>query len=104
MKANQKMKINMYNNDNRTPVTWRYVKLHPEIQKEIDKMNHAETIMKSTFEDELKQIRRHKKSCCNRRKSKIPDSVKNALEGMALATILLAWVVALIAGFIMITK
>ena len=60
--------------------------------------------MKTTFDDELAQIRRHKKSCCNRRKSKIPESVKNILEGMALATILVAWIVILIAGFIMITK
>jgi len=79
-------------------------KLHHELQKEINTMNHAENIMKSTFEDELAQIRRHKKSCCNRRKSKMPEGIKNALEGIAIATIMLAWVVAIICGFIMITK
>jgi hypothetical protein len=104
MKANQKMKINMYNNDNRTPVTWRYVKLHPELEKEINRMNQAETIMKSTFEDELAQIRRHKKSCCNRRRSKVPEGIKNALEGIAIATMLVAWIVILITGFVIMTK
>jgi hypothetical protein len=60
--------------------------------------------MKSTFEDELAQIRRHKKSCCNRRRSKISEPIKNALEGIAIATMLLAWIVILITGFIMMTK
>jgi len=67
-------------------------------------MNHAENIMKSTFEDELAYIRRHKKSCCNRRKSKMPESVRNLLEGIAIAMILAAWVIIIMAGFILITK
>jgi len=67
-------------------------KLHPELQKEIDKMNHAETIMKSTFDDELKQIRRHRKSCCNRKRSHIPDAISEVLTGIALISIVTAWI------------
>ena len=67
-------------------------KLHPELQKEIDKMNHAETIMKSTFDDELSQIRRHRKSCCNRKRSHIPEVISEVLTGIALITIVTAWI------------